>query len=686
MKKTRLLFILMLVLFLFPLISAKTIISQQPEEIYNLGDVISIPVKIMSSGEMLGSLNIDLICGGKKVNYKIGIPLLSSGEEYATEVYIPLIKSEIGELKGTCKVKAYLGEDFALTNEFQISDLLLLETDFHVLEFDPGENLLIEGQAIKENTKPVDGLIELSITEGNTSILNHFETIDNGAFSINIPLPKDIKAGALLLKLNAFETDSNGETTNHGFLDQNIRINQVATSLEAVFESKEVQPGTALKVKAVLYDQTGEKISSISTITIKNKNDKIVEQTEIATDEFLEFHILYNEEPGKWKVALDSNELTSESLFTILEKESIDIEIINRTLTITNTGNVLYNKTVLVKIDDESLNIDICLEVDESQKYIITAPDGKYMVEVIAGDNVVSEEIALTGKAIEVKKAPGTIGSLVKYPLVWIFVILILGFIVFIAFRRSHKKTFVGHESFKTKKERGKIKKEGGGKSKLFPLAKKSLVNSRNKAELSLSIKGDKQNVSVTALHIKNLKEIQAKKGNVEETLQKIVDNAEENKAVTYESNNTLFFILAPTKTRTFKNEKMALEIANKIKGVLENHNKMSKQKISFGISLNYGTIVAKQDKDSFKFMGFGTLMNTAKKISSLAEGDILLSEKMNEEFGSHLKTTKQEKRGTDVYSIKEIRNVEEHKQFIRNFLDRIEGKDKKEENKEEKK
>ncbi len=210
-------------------------------------------------------------------------------------------------------------------------------------------------------------------------------------------------------------------------------------------------------------------------------------------------------------------------------------------------------------------------------------------------------------------------------------------------------------------------------------MAKKSLVNSRNKAELSLSIKGDKQNVNVIALHIKNLKEMQAKKGSVEETLQKIVDNAEENKAVTYESNNILFFILAPIKTRTFKNEKMALEIANKIKEVIENHNKMSKQKINFGISLNYGTIVAKQDKDSFKFMGLGMLMNTAKKISSLAEGEILLSEKMNDEFGSHLKTTKHEKRGMNVYSIKEIRNVEEHKQFIRNFLDRIEGKDKKE-------
>jgi len=668
MKKMRLLLIvLMLTLFLFPLISAKIIINQQPEEIYNLGDVISISVTMVASRDTLGSLNINLVCEGEEVNYKIGIPPLSSNEQYKTDIYIPLIKNEIKELKGICKVEISLGKDYALTNEFRISDLILLKTDFQVLEFDPGENLLIEGEATRENNKPINGFIELSIVEGNTSILSHLETISNSFFLINTSLPKDIRAGALLLKLNAYEVDPNGETTNKGFLNQNIKINQVPTSLEIVFESEGVEPGTNLRVKAVLHDQTGEKIPSISTIIIKNENDKLVEQTEIATDEFFEFPILYNEAPSKWKVIMASNELTSESFFIILEKESIDIEIINRTLTITNTGNILYDKKALIKIGNETLNIDIYLEVDKSQKYIITAPDGKYEVEVTAGDSVVSAEVVLTGKTIDVKKAPGTIGSLVKYPFVWIFMILILGFVVFIVFKKGSKKTFIGHLSLKTKKK--------PGKSKFVPLVKGSLVNSRNKAELSLSIKGDKQNVSVIALNIKNLKEIQSKKGNIEETLQKTVGIAEENKAATYESHNTLFFILAPTKTRTFKNEKIALEIAHKIKEILIHHNKMFKQKINFGISLNYGTIVAKQEQESLKFMSLGTLISVAKKISSLANEDILLSEKMNDTLGSHVKTTKQEKSGTDVYSIKEIRNVEEHKKFIRNFLDRIEGK-----------
>ena len=49
-----------------------------------------------------------------------------------------------------------------------------------------------------------------------------------------------------------------------------------------------------------------------------------------------------------------------------------------------------------------------------------------------------------------------------------------------------------------------------------------------------------------------------------------------------YENQNYLFFILAPVRTRTFKNEKPALDLAEKIKYLLEEHNKMFNQKIEF--------------------------------------------------------------------------------------------------------
>jgi len=115
------------------------------------------------------------------------------------------------------------------------------------------------------------------------------------------------------------------------------------------------------------------------------------------------------------------------------------------------------------------------------------------------------------------------------------------------------------------------------------------------------------------------------------------------------------------------------MEIAQKIKEILTEHNKLFKQKIEFGISLNYGTIIAKQEKDVLKFMSMGTLITTAKKIASLAKDDILLGEKINDKLRADIRTEKQTHGKTDVFSIKEIRHKDEHKTFLSNFIKRLE-------------
>ncbi len=656
------------VLLLISTASAEIIINKQPSEIYNLGDSFSIPVTIKSSNDISGIFQMDLICEGHDVNfYKNGVGL-AAGEEKKMEPSLVLIKSLIGELKGECKIKGILGEEYILTNNFKISDLITIQVpteNIEGVEFKPGENILIEGGAIKENKKDVDGFIELEIISDNESQISQLETINKGFFSINISLPEDMKAGTYLVKLNAYEKDLLEETTNKGFINYNILISQVPTNLEIAFENPEVEPGTPLKVKAILHDQTGEKIASSAIMTIKNENNKILEQIEKPTDEFLDFPIKYNEAPSEWIVVAVSNKLMSETTFKIKEKKDIRVEIINRTLILTNIGNVPYNDIFLVKIGNESLNINVSLDVDKSQKYILSAPDGEYQVEIITEEgSKITESVSLTGKAIDVKEASNRVVTLVKYPIVWIFIIAIFGFVAFIIFKKGYKKSFFGY--INSKKRKGE---------KAIPLRKNSLVNAKNKAELSLSIKGDKQNVTVVCLKIKNLKEIESKKSSTEETLQKIVDMVEENKAVIYENQDNLFFILAPVKTRTFKNEKVAVDLAEKIKEIIIGHNKLAKQKIEFGISLNYGTIVAKQEKECLKFMSMGTLITTAKKISSLSEKEILLSEKIKERLMSDVKTEKHIKEKVPFYTIKEIRNKEEHKKFIKSFLDRIEKK-----------
>ncbi|MBM3228564.1 hypothetical protein FJZ20_01620, partial [Candidatus Pacearchaeota archaeon] len=199
MKKAGLQIIFLLgILLIIPLISAEIMINSQPKETYNLGDVISIPVTIKTVSPITGIFNVDLLCGTAQINFfKNGVSL-AAGEEKRMEASLILTKSVIGTTTGSCKIKAYIGETYALTNDFKISNLMTIEANFESSEFFPGDNLLIEGQVIRETGKEANGLIEFSIVEGESVILSQLESVTNGFFSINVSLPEKMKAGIYL--------------------------------------------------------------------------------------------------------------------------------------------------------------------------------------------------------------------------------------------------------------------------------------------------------------------------------------------------------------------------------------------------------------------------------------------------------------------------------------------------------
>jgi len=674
MKKT-IIISLIAVILISSLISGEIIINQQPESLYNTGDIVKTSFKIITSTDFDPDtfFLIELLCNG--LNTKVmQIPVgdIKSGEERQFNPPIPLLTNLLGKTTGNCKIKAVLESisekeyEYVLTNEFEISDLINIKLKTEKSDFAPQENIIIEGEATKENGKAVKGIVELTITKGNESLIEKTDTIKNGYFYLNFSLPKESEAKKYSAKVEVYEIDSNAQKTNQGSAEIPITIKQIPTSLEIIFENSEIEPGKTLKIKAVLHDQTGEKIISKANITIEN-NGEILEKTERKTDEFFEFYTAYNQAPSEWKITAISNEIETEANCKIKEKEDLKLELMNKTIIITNIGNVPYNKSVQIKIGNESKEIDINLKVDESQEYILNAPNGEYEIEVATKEgNVINGKVILTGKTIEVKEADSRIGSLVKHPLVWIFIIAILGVIAFLIFKKGHKKIFFGRIHLGKKKETKTTNEKHSH-------VKQQLIPSKNKAELSLSIKGNKQNVNIVCLKLKNFKEIKLKKSNATETLQKVVESAEDKKAFVYESHDNLFFILAPTRTRTFKNEKIAIKIAQGIEEILKEHNKIFKQKIDFGISLNYGTIIAKHENGILEFMSMGTLITSAKKIASEANKEILLSEKVKDRLGADVKTIKEHKNKIEVYKIKEIKDREQNKKFIQKFIKRME-------------
>ncbi len=676
MKRALVFSVVALALFVIvPAVSAQVIINTQPQSVYNFGDAITIPVTLKTTTNVAGTFYMDLLCNGNEVNFYQNGVSISAGQEENIDGTLIITKGTIGGLSGTCKIKAYLGSDYALTNEFTISSSINLNATFSSLQLNPGDTLTVKGTAVKEDGKSVDGLLNLSLILGNSSApITQLGTVNNGEFSVNMVLPKSMSAGEYLLETKVYEQDISGNITNSGLIDKNIAINQVPTSLEIIFENSSVEPGTNVKVKAILHDQTGNPINSQVFITIKDNNSKILSQEEVPTGQFVNYSIAYDTAPEIWNVVAVSNKITSQSTFNIVPKESVDIQVINQTIIATNKGNVPYNKTALIKIGNSTLNLNIYLGVDQSQKYTLSAPDGKYKVEISVGaNNSISKEVSLTGNAVDVKKSGSGVSGFMSSSLLWVFVIFILGFVAFIVYRKGYQKTFIGYIS----------SKRGHKKKPVIENPKQAIIiPAKNRAELSLSIKGEKQDVSVVALKMKNIKDLEKKNEGTSETFRKLADLADSVKATTYENHDTVFFLFVPAITRTFKNEKSALELAMKIKEILIHHNKLFKQRIDFGISMNYGSIIAKREQGVLKFMSMGTLVTSSKKIASEAKEELLLSEKIYDRMRADIKAVKHTRDGIAVFIVSEIRHSEDHSKFLRGFLNRMEhdkSKDKKE-------
>ena len=689
MKKI-LLFItaLLLITSITSFASAEIIIKQQPDKIYNLGDSVNLPITIKTISGVSKVFEMNLICQDlQKQFYKNGISL-GPGEEKTISPELILTNEIIGSTLGTCKIKGQLGEDYVITNEFEISNQINLQTAVEIVEFDPGENIIIKGNAQKPNGKDANGFLNIEILSGmnNSNDIYQLDTIGNGFFSVNITFPEIMKAGTYLVKLDAYELDNSGTKTNTGFMNYNILIKQIPTSLEVSFEEQEVEPGTNLKLRTIMRDQTGERMEGGNAIvTIKKQNNEIVEQIDIPMDEYYEYPIAYNEAPEEWKIVAVSSRITSEATFLIKEKRNIDVVIVNETINLVNTGNVPYNDLVFIKIGEETLEVNASLEVDEVQKYKLTAPEGEYNIEVVSdGEQKLQANVMLTGRAIDVKQMKNANSkSVMARPLAWIFMIMILGFITFMIWKKGLKKSFFG--KIRIKKKPKKTNQAWDSRQELVRKPT-SLIDTKNKALLSLSMKGEKHPSSVICLKIKNMQDVQKTENNVKQTLNKIVTFAEEQKAVTYETQDNIFFILSPTRTKTFKNEANALEIAEQAVKEITNHNKLFKQLIEFGISLSHGHIITKENPEdkTLHFMSMGNLIASSKKLSTVSSGKILISGEMKHRLKDKASFQEHKHPGMNFFTIKDKKNPIEHAKFLSGFMKRME-KDQGKQNQEKK-
>ena len=646
-------------IFLISLASAQISIETEPNDIYNLGDHVEFVMKLIPEDYFDNLLILKLKC--ENIETEIYREFIISDVEIEKKIKITLIKSFIGDSKGVCEIIRKIGDDEeALSKEFIISDKINIYSEVPFQSITPGENIVINGTAIKENGEMVEGVVEIKNSGESEKVLKR-EIVKGGQFGLILKIPKDFKAGDRIIKFYVYEEDKMGNVINFGTSINTIVIRQVPTNIEVVIEEKAITPGDILKSKVLLHDQTGEKIDSKVYVAIKDSENNIVDKIETKTDVVFNYEIRYNEVPGKWSISAYAEDIINGEDFIIKENKEALFDLTNDTLFVKNIGNVIYNETVNLSVGNKIISLLIYLDIGEEERYSLSAPPGEY--EISIGN--LQERVSLTGNAIRVKKISNMNSGIVKI-IAWIFVILILGFMAYVIFKKGYKKSFFGKiRKSKNKKNMVKLKNEKS-------ISKKILVNPKMKTELSLSINGTKQNALVGCISLKNYEEIKSGAGNVRETLEIISNLIESNKGLIYKNHGNLFFILAPVLTKTFKNEETGLIIANEIIKLLKNHNRKFKKKIDFGISLNYGTIVTKIGVHINQFMSMGTLMADARKMANTSKENIYLGEKVKERLASKVKTELKQIGSIRAYEIKEvISGKKDYSPFLKSFVER---------------
>lgn len=651
--------------------SADVFLSTQPNNNYNLGDTMSV---VLGSDGVQGWAGVDLVCS----NQTKQLYFHYTDDTSSATINAPLTKDFLRGMIGTCNLRVSFNGLSKDSFSFIISDHIDSNINFNGKSFKPGDNIIFSGTVSKPDNNPVAGSVNVKF-DGLS--LEALVPVTNNQFSGNITIPDNVAAGTYNVEVSVSEKDVNGEITNTGSLTGNsISILQKPTKLTLTAD-QDVNPGNELSFSSVLYDQTGGTIDkdSVAYVLLDVNGKEMFNK--LATTGDKNYINLESDAPyGYWNLSATAEGITQYAQSYVEKNREAVFDLVNGSLFVRNVGNVAYDKSIEVKIGNETKVLNLNLSVGSSAKFPLNAPDGTYDVAVSDGNYSQSYPgVYLTGRAISVDGSGGksSFNLFANNWLLWVFVIAILGLFIFLSSRKiMNKNVFLnakdsnkGYTNIKDKEEEKK-----GGVVKVTPGVDNKPVfePETGVAVYSSVIDGTRQNVAFMAVKLKNYSQIKDNKTLSDETIKKVTNEINSGSGKVYRNDDFIFGIFTPNPAKNNDINMAAIKTSKLVSKILKEHNSKFSQKINFGIGVNNGDIIAKKQSGKLFFNPLGSTMATAKRIAEIASDSILLSEDIHKKVMSQVKTSmNQDSSGFRTYLINDIVDRESNTQFIQSFLQR---------------
>lgn len=208
--------------------------------------------------------------------------------------------------------------------------------------------------------------------------------------------------------------------------------------------------------KVTLYGNDNNKMNGEINYIIENYYTDIVKEGKANSGEEINFKMPKNPVQGPWKISANYKDVNVNELFNVGKLEKAEIRLEENNLVIENIGNVPYDRKILIYIGDQHETAQVYLEVGQIKKIRLTGENKVYTIRVNDGSeekDIVFSGVSLTGNVVGLEKVME--GNLfTRYPLLIIFVVVILAVAIFIATHKVYNKYRNKPKATKRKKRR----------------------------------------------------------------------------------------------------------------------------------------------------------------------------------------------------------------------------------------
>jgi len=450
MKKSNLIIFFSLLVILSAFARAEITITNMQDK-YNLGDEIAVNVGFNGEFDETVIFGVSILCNDESEQIEYYRTLFKDSLEVPA---FPISQQNLGK----CYLKTYFedlnGEmiEDANSEEFSVDDSIDLEILTDKPKYNPGERVIINGNANTDN--PYN--ITIVIYDNNSTIKEIVDYLEQNTFEYEFNLASLLSRGTKRIVVNIEDGMGNKGGGGVGF-----EVNQIPTHIDLQIGKKSFRPLENVSFISSVYDQSSELIELPVEYTILNEKNAVFDSFSAfsGNEELLELEEFAR--PGNYSIEVNYGNLKDQKNFEVEQVKQIVVESINGSVLVQNMGNVWYREEIYVNASSEGVVYRIPLSVNlgpgEKKKVDISEslPSNSYNLSLFSEEEVyVLEGVEVQDNRGVVKKLSQQIAKItgssiieteqVNNVFVVGFVVLLLGFLIIFVLQRSLRKEVRG--------------------------------------------------------------------------------------------------------------------------------------------------------------------------------------------------------------------------------------------------